>query len=68
MKKKAPFYRNFAYLLVPLFLWVSISSTIQRFKCAQLTGTEIFIRIPKSFMCDWVNCKSDLSFKYTVYK
>lgn len=47
----------FAYvLLVAVFLWVAISSTIQRFKCAKLTETEIFIRIPKSFVCDWANC------------
>jgi hypothetical protein len=60
MKKKSSFYHNtlaFAYvLLVAVFLWVAISSTIQRFKCAKLTETEIFIRIPKSFVCDWANC------------
>jgi hypothetical protein len=43
-------------MLVAVFMWVAISSTIQRFKCAKLTETEIFIRIPKSFVCDWANC------------
>lgn len=43
-------------MLVAVFMWVAISSAIQRFKCAKLTETEIFIRIPNSFVCDWANC------------
>lgn len=43
-------------MLVAVFMWAVISTTIQRFKCTKLTETEIFIRIPKSFVCDWVNC------------
>jgi len=58
--KKFKFKENVAIvvyaMVVALFMWVAISSTIQRFKCAKLTETEIFIRIPKSFVCDWANC------------
>ena len=58
--KKFRFKENAAIvvyaMLVAVFMWVAISSTIQRFKCAKLTETEIFIRIPKSFVCDWANC------------
>lgn len=58
--KKFKFKENAAIvvyaMLVAVFLWVAISSTIQRFKCVKLTETEIFIRIPKSFVCDWANC------------
>lgn len=58
--KKFRFKENTAIvvyaMLVAVCMWVAISSTIQRFKCAKLTETEIFIRIPKSFVCDWANC------------
>ena len=43
-------------LFVAVFLWVAISTTIQRFKCPQMTETELFIHIPKSFVCDWKHC------------
>jgi hypothetical protein len=58
--KKFKFKENVAIvvyaMLVAVFIWVVISSIIQRFKCAKLTETELFIRIPKSFVCDWANC------------
>ena len=55
---------NFVYvMLIAVFMWVAISSTIQRFKCAELTETELFIRIPNSFVCDWVNCKQKIKQK-----
>jgi len=44
-------------ILAALFLWVAISGIIQRFKCPSLSETEIFLHIPKSFICDWHNCK-----------
>jgi hypothetical protein len=37
-------------------LWLATSSTIQRFKCKEMTETEILLHIPKSFLCDWDNC------------
>lgn len=44
-------------LLVVMLLWVAISSMIQAFKCVDMTQTQIFLHIPKSFVCDWENCK-----------
>ena len=44
------------FVLVAVFLWAAISSTIQRFKCAEMSETELFIHIPKSFVCDWQHC------------
>ena len=44
------------FVLVAVFLWVAISSTIQRFKCTEMSETELFIHIPKSFVCDWQHC------------
>ena len=41
------------YILV--ILWISISTVIQRFKTPELTETELLLRIPKSFICDWYN-------------
>ena len=43
-------------VLVAVFLWVAISSMIQRFKCDTMTETQLFLHIPKSFMCDWKHC------------
>jgi len=38
-----------------VILWISISTVIQRFKTPELTETELLLRIPKSFICDWYN-------------
>lgn len=58
--KKFRFKENAAIvvyaMLVAVCLWIGITSMIQRFKCVKLTETEIFLRIPKSFVCDWENC------------
>ena len=43
--------------LIAVLLWIAISSAIQRFACAKMTATEVFLRIPKSFVCDWEKCK-----------
>lgn len=40
-----------------MFLWVGISTLIQAFKCKYMTQTELFLHIPKSFVCDWKKCK-----------
>lgn len=42
--------------LVLVFLWISISTTIQAFKCPEMTQTELLINIHKSFLCDWKKC------------
>ncbi len=44
------------FVLVAVFLWVSISNTIQAFKCPKMSQTELFLNIPKSFVCDWQHC------------
>ena len=32
------------------FLWLSITTNIQAFKCPQLTQTQLIIKMPKSFI------------------
>lgn len=39
-----------------VFLYIAITSSIQRFKCAELTETELFIMIPQSFLLDFKTC------------
>jgi len=41
------------FVLVAVFLWVAISNIIQAFKCPKMSQTELFLHIPKSFVCDW---------------
>ena len=43
-------------LLVAVLLWVAISSMIQAFLCPELSQTELFLHIPKSFICEWEHC------------
>jgi len=43
-------------VIVAVLLWVTISTMIQGFKCPQITGTQLFLHIPKSFVCDWQYC------------
>ena len=43
-------------LLVAVLLWVAVSSVIQAFKCTDMTQTQLFLHIPKSFVCDWKHC------------
>lgn len=48
---------NILYVvIVAVFLWMAISTTIQRFKCDTMTETQLFLHIPKSFVCDWRHC------------
>ena len=44
-------------VLAAVFLWVGITSTIQRFKCPSMTETELLLHIPNSFVCDWTHCE-----------
>lgn len=39
-----------------VFLWVAVSNMIQAFKCPKMSQTELFLHIPKSFLCDWECC------------
>jgi len=43
-------------VLIAVLLWVAISSIIQAFKCTDMTQTQLFLHIPKSFVCDWEHC------------
>ena len=52
MKKKVKI------LLYTILVWVAITSIIQRFKCSSLTETELFKRIPDSFILNWQTCES----------
>lgn len=48
---------NLLYIiLVVLCLWTAITNIIQAFKCPRMTQTELFLHIPKSFICDWEIC------------
>jgi hypothetical protein len=47
---------NVFALFIASLVWVGVSSTIQRFECPQMTETELFLHIPRSFMCDWRHC------------
>ena len=40
-----------------LSAWLSLTTTIQAFKCPSMTQTELFLKIPKSFIFDWVECE-----------
>lgn len=44
------------FTLAGIALWAAISSNIQRFKCTKMTETELFLHVPKSFVCDWQYC------------
>ena len=40
-------------ILVLLLLWIGVTSIIARFKNPKLTETELFLRIPKSFILNY---------------
>lgn len=45
-----------SYIFTVITIWVAISTFVQAFKCPSMSQTELFINIPKSFVCDWNNC------------
>jgi len=46
-----------AYIIAMVILsWISITISIQRFKCVKLTQTELFLMIPDTFICNFQNC------------
>ncbi len=48
---------NILYIIfVSFWIWMSITSTIQGFKCDSMTRTQLFKRIPQSFVCNWIEC------------
>lgn len=46
----------FCHMLIRMLLWILITYFIQAFKCPEMTETELFINIPKNFVCNWQNC------------
>ncbi len=57
-KDKIKDYAGTALMIVFVvaLLWVAVSGFIQRFKCPKMTETELFLHIPKSFVCRWHHC------------
>ena len=41
------------FILVLLLLWIVVTSTIAGFRNPKLTETELFLRIPKSFILNY---------------
>lgn len=44
-------------LIFAIVLWASCTSIIQRIQCPKMTETELFFRIPKSFVLNFHICK-----------
>ena len=45
------------FILITVVLWLVVTAGfIQRFKCPEMTETELILHIPKSFMLDFKNC------------
>jgi hypothetical protein len=40
-----------------VFIWVLVTISIQRFKCTNMSETELLIYIPQAFICDWKICE-----------
>ena len=55
-RKREMLYAVILYFINVLSCWILISTTIQVLKCPKMTQTEIFLHIPKSFMCNWTEC------------
>jgi len=50
-------YNKFVYyLIIVVLMWISITTTIQAFKCQKLTRTELFLNIPNSAILNWEKC------------
>ena len=46
----------FISLLMVSIMWLVVSISIQRFRCTKMTETELFLQIPRAFICDWKEC------------
>ena len=49
------------FILVLLLLWIGVTSTIAAFKNPKLTETELFLRIPKSFILNFKQLNKGLN-------
>lgn len=39
-----------------ILLWISITNIIQSFKCDSMTSTQLFKRLPQSFVLNFKTC------------
>lgn len=46
----------FKIVVTLVTLWLVITSGIQRFRCPEMTETQLFKRIPKTVLCDFKDC------------
>lgn len=44
-------------IFILIFLYTGVVNTIQAFKCPKLTNTELFLRLPHTFVCDFIECE-----------
>jgi hypothetical protein len=51
--------KTFKILLFITMSWLFISNIIQALKCSEMTQTELFLHLPKSFICDFKNCENE---------
>jgi hypothetical protein len=58
MKKFKVLIEIYIILFLMIILWTSVTCIIQRFKCPQMTETQLFINIPNSFMTNWKYCNN----------
>ena len=47
---------TFKLLCVLALLWVVITTSIQRFKCTNMSETELFLMIPENFVLQFDRC------------
>ena len=56
MKRLLKFITNILFISA---LWCAITCGIQAFKCPSLTETQLFLKIPNSFILDFVECEDN---------
>ena len=45
------------YVVIIVLGWLWTTNIIQAIKCPQMTQTELFLHVPKSFMLEWNSCE-----------
>ena len=40
-------------LIIIILMWISVTNTIQAFKCPKMTHTELFLHLPKTIMLNF---------------
>jgi hypothetical protein len=44
-------------IVISVMMWIMTTNVIQAFKCPEMSQTELFIHLPKSFILNFKNCK-----------